>query len=155
MTTHMPKATPLLVLTLVLSLLPGARAGAAGVETATAPPAPDADPIAEQVFPPELIMQHGAAIGLDAQQRATIKEAVQQAQARFIDVQWEAQEETGKLVRLLQAHPVDEKAVLAQVDHVLELERQIKRTQISLLVRLKNLLTPAQQARLADLRRSG
>jgi len=47
---------------------------------------------------------------------------------------------------------VDETAVLAQVDKVLALERQVKRTQILLLVRIKNLLTEPQQAKLAELR---
>jgi Spy/CpxP family protein refolding chaperone len=133
-------------------------AAAAAAETAAAgppAPAPADDPIAQQVFPPELIMKHGSEIGLDSQQRGAIKEAVQQAQSKFLDAQWEMQEEGGKMVRLLQARPVDEKAVLAEMDRILDHERQIKRAQISLLVRLKNLLTPAQQARLAELRRAG
>jgi Spy/CpxP family protein refolding chaperone len=123
---------------------------------AAAPPAPPADdPIAQNVFPPELIMKHGGEIGLDAEQRAAIKDAVLQAQTKFLSAQWEAQEETTKLIHLLQARPVDEKAVLSQADRLMDLERQIKKTQLSLLVRLKNLLTPAQQTRLADLRRGG
>jgi len=120
------------------------------------PPAPPADdPIAQNVFPPELIMKHGGEIGLDAEQRTAIKDAVLQAQTRFLNAQWEAQEETTKLIHLLQARPVDEKAVLSQADRLMDLERLIKKTQLSLLVRLKNLLTPAQQTRLADLRRAG
>lgn len=128
---------------------------AATVASADAPAPPADDPIAQNLFPPELIMKHSGEIGLDPQQRGAIKEAVQQAQSKFLDVQWEMQEETVKMVHLLQARPVDEKAVLAEVDRVLDLERQIKRTQISLLVRLKNLLTPTQQARLAELRKAG
>ncbi|HVR07366.1 MAG TPA: periplasmic heavy metal sensor [Thermoanaerobaculia bacterium] len=122
-----------------------------------APPAPPPadDPIAQNVFPPELIMKHGGEIGLDAEQRTAIKDAVLQAQTRFLNAQWEAQEETTKLIHLLQARPVDEKAVLSQADRLMDLERLIKKTQLSLLVRLKNLLTPAQQTRLADLRRAG
>jgi Spy/CpxP family protein refolding chaperone len=128
---------------------------AATAASADAPAPPADDPIAQNLFPPELIMKHSGEIGLDPQQRGAIKEAVQQAQSKFLDVQWEMQEETVKMVHLLQARPVDEKAVLAEVDRVLDLERQIKRTQISLLVRLKNLLTPTQQARLAELRKAG
>jgi Spy/CpxP family protein refolding chaperone len=149
----MKRATLLLFLVALAAL-----AAAAAADTAAgAPPAPSPadDPIAQNVFPPELIMKHGPEIGLDAQQRGAMKEAVQQAQSKLLDVQWEMQEESGKMVRLLQARPVDEKAVLAEVDRMLDLERQIKRAQLSLLVRLKNLLTPAQQARLAELRRAG
>ena len=137
------------ILLLVLGLVLGAAASVA----APAPPADD--PIAQNVFPPELIMKHGAEIGLEAEQRAAIKDAVLQAQNKFLGAQWETQEETTKLIHLLQARPVDEKAVLAQADRLMDLERQIKKTQLSLLVRLKNLLTPAQQTRLADLRRAG
>jgi hypothetical protein len=39
------------------------------------------------------------------------------------------------------------------VDKVLDREREIKKTQISLLVRIKNLLTDAQQNKLMELRR--
>jgi Spy/CpxP family protein refolding chaperone len=130
-------------------------ASAAAAAPAGAPATDASDPIAQNLFPPELIMKHSSELGLDPQQRGAIKEAVQQAQSKFLDAQWEMQEETGKMVRLLQARPVDEKAVLAEVDRVLDLERQIKRTQISLLVRLKNLLTPTQQTRLAELRKAG
>ena len=125
----------------------------AAAATAT-PPATD-DPIAQYVFPPELIMKYSGEIALDAEQRTAIKEAVRQAQTKFLGAQWEMQEETTKLVHLLQAHQVDEKAVLSEADRLMDLERQVKKTQLSLMVRLKNLLTPAQQARLADLRRTG
>jgi Spy/CpxP family protein refolding chaperone len=113
---------------------------------------PGGDPIARAVFPPELVMKHGEEIHLDERQRVAIKELVQKAQAKFVDVQLDLQGESQKLVRLLQARPVDEAAALAQVDKVLALEREVKRTQILLVVRIKNLLTEAQQARLSELR---
>lgn len=130
-----------------LSLLLCLAAGAAAQ-----PPAED--PIAQHLFPPDLIMKYGSQIGLEERQRGAIKDAVQKAQAKFVDGQWDLQEESQKMVRLLQARPVDETAVLAQADKVMALEREIKRTQLSLLVRLKNLLTEAQQTRLAELRKS-
>jgi hypothetical protein len=43
--------------------------------------------------------------------------------------------------------------VLAQADKVMNLEREIKKTHLSLLVRIKNLLTAAQQEKLTALRR--
>jgi len=117
--------------------------------------APGDDPIARAVFPPDLVMKHSQEINLDERQRAAIKEQVQKAQAQATDAQFDLQGESQKLVRLLQARPVDETAVLAQVDKVLALERQVKRTQILLLVRIKNLLTEAQQAKLTELRARG
>jgi len=110
------------------------------------------DPIAPHVFPPELVMKYGQEIGLDEAQRAAMKQAIQAAQAKFLDAQWDMQAASQKMVRLLQARPVDEAAVLAQADKVMGLEREVKRTQLTLLVRIKNLLTEPQQAKLTELR---
>jgi Spy/CpxP family protein refolding chaperone len=116
---------------------------------------PGEDPIAKNVFPPELVMKYSQEIGLDDRQRAAIKDNVQGAQSKFLDLQWDLQEQSQKLIRLLQAQPVNEAAVLAEVDKVLALEREIKRAQISLLVKIKNLLTEPQQAKLQELRKRG
>lgn len=113
---------------------------------------PGDDPISRAVFPPELVMKHAQEINLDDRQRAAIKEEVQKMQTKATDAQFDLQGETQKLVRLIQARPVDENAVLGQVDKVLALERQVKRAQILLLVRIKNLLTEPQQAKLTELR---
>jgi Spy/CpxP family protein refolding chaperone len=126
-------------------------ATASGVRAQAPPP----DPIAAHLFPPELVMRHAAEIGLDDRQRTAVKEAIQKAQPRFLDLQWDVQAESEKLVRLLQARPVEEAAVLAQADKVMALEREVKRTHLALLVRIKNLLTDAQQARLVELRQRG
>lgn len=117
------------------------------------PPTPAPDPIAPHVFLPELVMRHASDIALDERQRAALKDAVVKMQSRFLDLQWDVQGESEKLGRLLQARPVDETAVLAQADKVMGLEREIKKAHLSLLVRIKNLLTDAQQEKLRELRR--
>ena len=114
---------------------------------------PADDPIAQNLYPPELVMKYRQEINLDDGQSKAIKEAVQKAQSKFLDLQWDMQAEAEKLVQLLKARPVDENAVLAQVDQVLNREREVKRAQISLLVRIKNLLSDAQQNKLMELRR--
>jgi Spy/CpxP family protein refolding chaperone len=118
-------------------------------------PPPPPDPLAQHVFAPELVMRHAAEIGLDDTQRAAVKEAVVKMQSRFLDLQWDLQAEVEKLARLLQASPVDETAVLAQADKVMGLERDVKKAHLALLVRIKNLLTGAQKAKLTELRRRG
>jgi Spy/CpxP family protein refolding chaperone len=125
---------------------------AAGLR-AQEPPAPGHDPLAQYVFPPDLVMRHAAEIGLQDAQRASIKERVVKAQTRFLDLQWDVQAESEKMARLLQAAPVDEVAVLAQADKVMGLEREVKKTHLALLVRIKNLLTDAQRDKLGELRR--
>jgi Spy/CpxP family protein refolding chaperone len=112
------------------------------------------DPIAGQLFPPELVMQYHQQISLTADQSKSLRDAIQQAQAKFLDMQWDMQSEKEKLVLLLKARPVDESAVLAQLDKVLDREREIKKTQISLLIRIKNQLTAEQQNKLTELRRN-
>jgi hypothetical protein len=56
-----------------------------------------------------------------------------------------------RLVSLLKQSKVDEKQTASQLDKVLGAEREIKRAQLMLLVRIKNNLTPAQQTQLREL----
>src|ERR1700682_4032707 len=103
-------------------------------------------------FPPELVMQHQSEIGLSDAQRTALTSAIQQAQTKFMDGQWKLSAEGEKMGRLLQNTQVDEAQVLDEVDRILNLEREIKKAQISLMVRIKNTLTAPQQAKLAELR---
>ena len=114
---------------------------------------PKDDPFARYLYPPDRVMSHAMEIGLDDAQKTSIKNEVQKAQSKFLDLQFEMQGESEKMVRLLQEKPVNETSVLAEVDRILGLEKEIKKAQISLLVRIKNTLTPAQQAKLSDLPR--
>jgi Spy/CpxP family protein refolding chaperone len=116
-------------------------------------PSPGDDPLARHLFPPERVMGHAQEIGLDDTQRTAIRKEVQKAQSKFLDLQFDIQTEMETMVRLVQQSKVDEPKVLAQLDRVLSLEKEIKKTQISLLVRIKNILTPAQQARLSEMPR--
>ena len=50
------------------------------------------------------------------------------------------------------AHVPDVAVAEQLVDRILALEREMKRTQISLMVRIKNTLTAGQQAKLAEIR---
>jgi Spy/CpxP family protein refolding chaperone len=110
------------------------------------------DPFGRFLFPPELVMQHQGEIGLTDAQRTALSSAIQQAQGKFVDVQWKLSGEGEKLARLLQNAAVDEAQVLEQVDRILSLEREVKRAQMGLMIRIKNTLTAAQQAKLRELR---
>ena len=113
---------------------------------------PEQDPIGQSFFAPELVIQNQEAIGLSAAQKDALKTEIRQAQLKFTELQWKLQDEMEKLVTLVKQGRVDEQQVLAQLDHVLNAEREVKRAQVTLLVRIKNKLTPEQQAKLADLR---
>jgi Spy/CpxP family protein refolding chaperone len=109
------------------------------------------DPLADAFFPPDLVMQHQQAIGLTGEQRAQIVNIIAQAQPRFVEAQWQLQPETTALAELVRGDRVNEQQVLAQIDRVLDIERQIKRLQIEMLIRIKNQLTLEQQQQLARL----
>jgi len=111
------------------------------------------DPLASHLFPPELVMAHQQAIGLTDHQRSAIQSAMREAQGTFVELQFQLSGEVETLQRLLQRTSLDEAEVLAQVDRVLAVERQVKRAQLRLMVRIKNQLTEQQQAVLATLRR--
>ena len=119
------------------------------------PRPPGGDPLARYLFPPELIMANQRAINLTDAQRNSLQQAMADAQGRFIGLQFKMSSEVEKLQALLQPASVDESKVLDQVDRVLAVERDVKRAQLSLMIRIKNLLTEQQQARLGVLRRQG
>jgi len=113
---------------------------------------PDQDPIGQSFFAPELVIQHQEAIGLGAEQKEYFKSEIRQAQLKFTELQWKLQDEMEKMVTLARQPHVDEQQLLAQLEKVLAAEREIKREQVTLLVRIKNKLTPEQQGKLSDLR---
>ena len=133
-------------------VLSAASLAAQGPPAGQRRPGPGPDDFGRNFFPPELVMQHQSEIGLQDGQRTALTSAVQQAQAKFMDVQWKLNAESEKMGRLLQSTQVDETQVLEQADRILALEREIKKAQISLMVRIKNTLTAAQQAKLAEIR---
>ncbi len=121
-------------------------------EQAPPPPPPGPDPFGKYFFPPELVMQRQEQIGLSDAQREKIKSEVMTTQKTMADVQWRISGEVEKLAKLLAADAVDEARVLAQVDVMLAAEREIKRAQVALMVRIRNALTPEQRRQLQALK---
>jgi Spy/CpxP family protein refolding chaperone len=113
---------------------------------------PDQDPIGQSFFAPELVIQHQEAIGLSAEQKEYLKTEIRQAQLKFTELQWKLQDEMEKLITLVKQPRVDEQQVLAQLERLLAAEREIKREQVTLLVRIKNKLTAEQQGKLLEIR---
>ena len=113
---------------------------------------PDQDPIGQNFFAPELVMQNQEAIGLSGEQREYLKTEIRQAQLKFTESQWKMQDEMEKLVALIKQPSVDEAQMLAQLEKLLAAERDVKKAQLTLLARIKNKLTPEQQSKLAELR---
>lgn len=119
------------------------------------PPRPDDDPVGRQLFPPEMIMGHQEELGLKEAQRTAIRTEVSKVQGHFVDLQWQLSAEAEKLAGLLRAMPIDENKVLEQADKVMALEREVKRMHLSMLIRIKNQLTPEQIGKLQEIRKRG
>src|SRR5438876_9998302 len=86
---------------------------------------PPTDPLAESLFPPELVLQHQAEIGLTDEQRTALMSQVQKAQDRFNDLQQRLQKEMEDLGGLLKNERSEEQSVLTQFDKVLDREREL------------------------------
>jgi hypothetical protein len=110
------------------------------------------DQLERLFFPPELVMSNQDAIGLTTGQRSEIQTAVKIAQASFVDTQFKLRSEMERLKALLGSTPTDESKVLEQIDRVLAMEREMKRAQLSLMIRIKNQLSDQQRAMLSKIR---
>jgi Spy/CpxP family protein refolding chaperone len=126
--------------------------GVARAEPPRPPPRPGDDPIAARLIPPELIMSHQSDLSLDDKQRAAILKEIERAQSAVLQIQWQMQSAAEGLAKLLDEPRVDEGKTLAQADKVMDLERQIKRNHLGMLVRIRNLLSDVQRAKVQQIR---
>ena len=113
------------------------------------------DPLFTTLFPPELIMQHRRAIGLDDSQRDAITRLISNVQGRILSLQWDLLDEVEQLRSVTGAPRVDLDRAIDEMGDVLDMEREIKMAHLDMLVRIKNLLRPDQQAILTRLRTAG
>ncbi len=116
------------------------------------PHPPNRDPLAHLMFPPEMIMSHARQLNLTDEQKAFMRSEIQKTTSSFQELQWKLQDQMELLHESMKSTSVNEQQALAQLDKVLEIEREIKRLHIGLAVRLKNRLTPEQQEQLHKMR---
>ena len=102
-------------------------------------------PFLGELFPPALVMQHQKEIGLRDDQRAAITAALKETQSRVVDLEWEIQGASQALESLMRVERIDEKAALAEVERLMRAEQEVKKTHLSLLIRVKNQLSAEQQ----------
>jgi len=112
------------------------------------------DPLAQLLFDPQLVLKFAKELSLQAAQRTTIVNAIKEAQGHILDLQLQMAERHEELVKAMEPQRVDEKAAMARAESVLGLEREMKREQLQLLIRIKNALTQEQQDRLRELRKA-
>jgi Spy/CpxP family protein refolding chaperone len=110
------------------------------------------DPIGENLFPPDLVMQAAPNLDLTEDQKRQLQDEVRQMQEQVPDLQVQLKAENEKLADLLKMERLEETAVLTQADKCIDTEREIKRAQLSMMIRIKNLLTEDQQKQLKELK---
>ncbi len=110
------------------------------------------DAMDENFFPPELVMQHQKTIGLKEDQQKAIRAEMSKVTGKVADLQWDLTGARQEMEALAKESKVDEKQAIAQLEKLMGVETEIKRQQVGLLIRIKNILTAEQQARLRELR---
>ena len=113
------------------------------------------DDLQDTLYEPDFIVDHQKDIGLDDKQRNAIIDAIANAQGDLVRSRWKLQASTADLRALLTADKIDETKALAKADEVMNLERDVKRSKLSMLIKVKNLLTADQRKKLDDLRDDG
>ena len=97
-----------------------------------------------KLFAPNLILENREALQLSKEQFTAIRAAVVEVQANVAEHEWDMQEAYQALMLELDKSPIDEGKVLDYANDALLAENQVKKKQMSMLVRLKNLLTADQ-----------
>ena len=115
-------------------------------------PRPPDDPLADDMFPPEMIMQHQRELALTDQQKAFMRSEIQRTTTRFNELQWQLQDAMEALHETMKGNQVNEQQAMDQLNKVLDAEREIKTLHMGMAIRIKNQLTPDQQMKLQTMR---
>lgn len=127
-------------------------AGSSAPPQSGQPGQPGPDPLAAYVIPPEAVMEHQSEIGVTPDQQRELVAAIKSTQAEMVDLQWKMVKARDALGAALAADRVEEAPVLERADALFALEREVKRRQLSLVVRVRSVLTAEQRARLHEIR---
>ena len=107
---------------------------------------PKADVFKGKLFPPNVILENQAALGLSKDQLQGIRAEVVTVQAKVAEHEWDMREAYQNVMADLDKAPIDEDRVLKEVGAALSAENEVKKLQVRMLVRLKNLLSEEQIA---------
>ena len=97
-----------------------------------------------KLFAPNIILENRDQLQLSKEQFTAIRRAVVEVQAGVAEHEWDMQEAYQALMLELDKSPIDEDKVLEYAGKALLAENQVKKKQMAMLVRLKNLLTAEQ-----------
>ena len=109
------------------------------------------DPFAGAFFTPELVFLARDHIGMTQGQQEAFRDRVGKTQSRSDELRVKLERETAAFATLAKQERLDEAAIIAQLDKVLDAERDLKHLHIGLVVAIKNLLTSEQQTKLREI----
>ena len=132
-------------------LLPLVVAGFAVGLASAAEPKPDV--FKGKLFPPNVILEHQAELGLSKEQFTEVRKTVVELQGNVAEHEWDVREAYQNIMAELDRSPIDEDKVLEHVGAALRAENEVKKLQVAMLVKLRNLLTEEQVAYLESTRR--
>jgi len=104
-----------------------------------------------KLFPPNAILEHQAELHLTKEQFTAIRAAVVEVQANVAEHEWDLREAYQRVLADLDDTPIDEDKVLRNVEAALLAENEVKKMQVAMLIRLRNLLTDEQMSYLQSL----
>lgn len=101
-----------------------------------------------RLFPPEAIMRNRDNLNLTARQVTTIKDEMKIFQSGIVDVQWDLNEAQSNLDKELNNEKIDVDRALSLVDDVMQAENALKKSHLTLLIKIRNVLDANQLAEL-------
>ncbi len=104
-----------------------------------------------KLFPPNLILENQDELELSRDQFTSIREAVVQVQADVAEHEWDMREAYLRIMEELDAEPIDEGRVIEIANEALLAENEIKKKQMAMLIRVRNILNDDQVAYLQSL----
>jgi hypothetical protein len=105
-----------------------------------------------KLFAPNIILEHQDELDLSKEQFTAIRAAVVEVQGDVAEHEWDLREAYLQVLADLDESPVDEESVLRNVEAALQAENKVKKLQVAMLIRLRNLLTHEQMEYLQKVR---
>ena len=116
-------------------------------------PGGDKDVFQGKLFAPNVILEHQDELNLTKEQFTRIRAAVVEVQANVAEHEWDLREAYQRVLSDLDKNPVDADQVLEHVQAALAAENEVKKLQVAMLIKLRNLLTEEQMDYLRSVRK--
>lgn len=104
----------------------------------------DGDVFKGKLFPPNVVLEHQDALRLTKEQFTAIRAAVVEVQSNVAEYEWDLRIAYQEVLAELDKAPIQSSRVLELIDAALAAENEVKKLQVAMLIKLRNLLTDEQ-----------